>query len=90
MLEGKQQYRALVSPQGHVEYNADFVLGSAACEKLEHGKIYTNEELDKISPGFCIGNTQRHIKKALFLKDSSNAIEKNIKKWRFEIQGYHA
>ncbi len=61
----------LVSPQGHVEYNARFVIGNAA-EKLENGKWYTNEELADIAGV------------AHFLKDSSGAMEKNIKKWRCE------
>jgi hypothetical protein len=66
-FEPKPQWIGLVSPQGHVEYNARFVLGEKAAESLENGKWYTNEELN----GF-------------FLKDSSGAVEKNIKKWRCE------
>lgn len=62
----------LVSPQGHVEYNARFVVGDKAAENLEHGKWYTNQELADIGGS------------ALFLHDSSQATEKNIKKWRCE------
>lgn len=62
----------LVSPQGHVEYNARFVIGDAA-DTLEHGKWYTNEELAKIA-GI-----------AHFLRDSKGTIEPNVKKWRCEV-----
>lgn len=63
----------LVSPQGHVEYNAEFVMGEAH-KKLEHGKWYTNQELANIAGG------------ANFLRDSSQAIEKNIKKWQYKVE----
>lgn len=61
---------SLVSPQGHVEYNARFVIGSENAEKLEHGNIYTNDDLVRLFG--C----------AIFLRDSTGAVEKNIKKWR--------
>lgn len=63
----------LVSPCGCIEYNAKFVLGEKA-EILENSKWYTNEELAQIS-GIV------H-----FLRNSSSAIEKNIKKWRCEYK----
>lgn len=66
-----QKWIGLVSPQGHTEYNARFVVGSSA-EKLENGKWYTNQELADLHGS------------ALFLRDSSGAIEKNISKWRCE------
>ena len=68
-------YFALVSPQGHVEYNALFVLGEGTVAKLEHGKWYTNEELGRIAG-----------REPYFLLDSPQAVEKNIMKWRFEVQ----
>lgn len=59
----------LISPRGFTEYNARFVIGRAA-ENLEHGRWYMNQELADIAGS------------ALFLRDASQAIEKNIKKWR--------
>lgn len=69
-------YYALVSPQGHTELNALVCVGQAALD-MEHGKFYTNEQLHELS-GRPDG--------AWFLDHSSQAIEKNIKKWRFEKQ----
>lgn len=65
-------YHALISPQGNTEYNAEFVVGDVS--KLENGKFYTAQELANICG--C----------AYFIKDSSCATEKNIKKWRYEVQ----
>ena len=67
-------FYALISPQGHTEYNAEFVLGEAH-KKLEHDKWYTNQELAAVAEGWMN-----------FLKDASQAVENNIKKWRYEIQ----
>lgn len=72
-VRNKKSWIGLISPQGHTEYNARFVLGDAA-ERLEHGKWYTNQELINLA-GPC-----------LFLKDSLQAKEKNITKWRCDIQ----
>lgn len=68
------KYHALISPRGCVEYNAEFVLNKEALAKLQHGKWYAISELPDIKGP------------PLFLKDSSNATEKNIKKWRYERQ----
>ena len=65
-------YNALISPQGHVEYNAEFVLGDIS--KLTSDKWYTPQELADLCG------------RALFLEDSAQAIERNIKKWRYEVQ----
>lgn len=62
----------IVSPQGYTEYNARFVLGAVAAESLENGKWYTNQELADLAG------------RVMFLRDSSGAVEKNIKKWRAE------
>ena len=70
-MEDFMTWIGLVSPQGHTEYNARFVLGESA-EKLENGRWYTNEELANLSG------------KAWFLRDSSGSVEKNINKWRCE------
>ena len=70
----RKPYLALISPQGHVEYNARFVLGDAAAG-LEHGRWYTNAELGRVAGGT-----------ALFLRESPGCVEKNIAKWRFEVQ----
>lgn len=79
-------YKALISPQGHVEYNAEFLVGADGCKQLEHGKWYTNEQLHEIATGgIYLADGTIH-KQANFLKDSSQSTEKNIKKWRFEIQ----
>ena len=74
LFRPREPYLALVSPQGHVEYNAKFVLGDELASKLEHGKWYTNQELSLLrgrpfNPG-----------------GSPQCVEKNIKKWRFEVQ----
>ncbi len=66
-------YHALISPQGHVEYNATFVV-RRGIDKLEHGQWYAPQELANLCGG------------ALFLRESSQCIEKNIKKWRYEVQ----
>lgn len=60
----------LVSPQGNVRYNAEFVCGDVS--RLEHGKTYSAVDLVE-----SCGS-------ALFLRDSAQAVEKNVKKWRFE------
>jgi hypothetical protein len=75
----------LVSPRGCVEYNARFVLGHKAAEKLEHGKWYTNDELNALADGFTIYPPGEFIPLACFLGDSKDAVEKNIKKWRADF-----
>ena len=70
----REPYYALVSPQGNVEYNARFALGAGA-DRLEHGKWYTPQELADAAGGDIT-----------FLSDSPQAVEKNIKKWRFEVR----
>jgi len=72
-------FHALVSPQGHVEYNAEFVIGKAGVEGLEPGKWYTNEDLARIAGGV-----------AHFLSDASGSIEKSVKKWRYVRQEFPA
>lgn len=67
-------YHALVSPQGHVEINAAFVVGEANLHKLTPGRWYTPQELADLCG------------RADFIRESSQDIEKNIKKWRFEVQ----
>ncbi len=63
---------SLISPQGHVSYNARFVVGNKIAETLMPGHWYTNQELADLSGIAC------------FLRDSSGCIEKNVKKWRVE------
>lgn len=67
-----QESIKLVSPQGNVEYNARFVLGNDGAKSLENGKWYTNQDLANIAGS------------ATFLRDSSQSVEKNVKKWRCE------
>lgn len=67
-------YHALVSPQGHVEYNAVFVVGESNLHKLTPGRWYTPQELADLCGG------------AYFLRESPQSVEKNIKKWRYEVQ----
>ena len=62
-------FHALISPQGHVEYNAKFLVD---IKKLRVGKWYSSEELCKMG--------------AMFLRECPQSIERNIKKWRYEIQ----
>jgi hypothetical protein len=69
-FEPKTPYVGLLSPQGHVEYNAAFVVGEDNAQKLEKGKWYTSQELANM------------FGEATFLKDSSQGIEKNVKKWK--------
>jgi hypothetical protein len=71
-FEPKTPPVTLVSPRGCTEYNAKIVLGRKAAQSLQNGKWHTNEELHIAGNG------------ALFTRDSSNAVEKNIKKWRCE------
>ncbi len=70
---GRLAYRGgwLVSPRGHVEYNAGSVVGTAAA-RLTPGRWYTPQELAELCG------------RAVFLRESPNAVEKGIKRWRFE------
>ncbi len=65
---------ALVSPQGHVEYNATFSVGEANLHKQTPGRWYTPQEVADL------------FGRAFFLSGSSRCVEKNIKKWRYEVQ----
>lgn len=79
--KNRKPWIGLVSPQCHTEYDARFVLGDAAAERLEPGKRYTNQELAELAGG------------ATFLRESPSAVEKGIKKWRCEtdhVAGRHA
>ena len=65
---------ALASPQCHVEYNATFIVGEANLHKQAPGRWYKPQEL------------ANHFGRASFLSGSSQCVEKNIKKWRYEVQ----
>lgn len=73
--KGSRMAFSLVSPRGETIYNAIFVIGQHNIHKLEHNKWYTDDELVNIVNGSIF-----------FIRDSSQATEKNIKKWRFVIE----
>lgn len=88
-------FHALISPQGHVEYNAVYVMGGeAVLSKLKVGQWYTVEELHRLADGYWVlvemdGDLKCvHIQEASFFKESPQSIERNIKKWRYEIQRF--
>lgn len=82
----RKRWIGLIRDDGKVEYNARFVLGSAAAETLEDGRLYGPEEIDDLAEGFELGNG-KFVKAPLFLQTCSQnpASQDHKRKWRCEV-----